>query len=127
MSKYAVITLAVIIGMWLGGWERLHAAVERPLSMQVSEQMWERLLTAGTPSPLRVAGDNLRSGHMLVQFYTRRLYWPAWSNDTGLLPQIESLLKALHEADGEGLQSGDYHLARLERRSTVVQLESTVA
>src|SRR5919109_4504734 len=82
MSKRAVITLAVMIGMWLGGWERLHAAVERPLSSQVSEQMWERLLTAGTPPLLRVAGDSLRSGHLLLQFYTRRLYWPAWSNDT---------------------------------------------
>ena len=127
MSKYAVITLAVIIGMWLGGWERLHAAVERPLSMQVSEQMWERLLTTGTPSPLRVAGDSLRSGHLLVQFYTRRLYWPAWSNDTGLLPQIESLLKALREADAEGLQSRDYHLTRLESLLTELQQQSQAA
>ena len=127
MSKYKIITLAVIIGMWLGGWERLHAAVERPLSSQVSEQMWERLLTAGTPSLLRVAGDSLRSGNLLLQFYTRRLYWPAWSNDTGLLPQIESLLKALHEADAEGLQSRDYHLTHLESLRTELQQQSQAA
>src|SRR5262252_8591892 len=127
MSKYKIITLAVIIGMWLGGWERLHAAEERPLSSQVSEQMWERLLTAGTPSLLRVAGDSLRSGNLLLQFYTRRLYWPAWSNDTGLLPQIESLLKALHEADAEGLQSRDYHLTRLESLRTELQQQSQAA
>src|SRR5438128_1069595 len=121
MSKRAVIALAVMIGIWLGGWEWLHAAVERPLSSQVSEQMWERLLTAGTPPQLRVAGDNLRSGHLLLQFYTRRLYWPAWSNDAGLLPQIDSLLKALHEADTEGLQARDYHLTRLESLLTELQ------
>ena len=72
MSKRAVIMLTVMIGMWLGGWEWLHAAVERPLSSQVSEQMWERLLTVGTPPLLRVAGDSLRSGHMLLQFYSSK-------------------------------------------------------
>src|SRR5213594_1650992 len=127
MSKRVVITLAVMIGMWLGGWERLHAAVERPLASQVSEQMWERLLTVGTPPLLRVAGDSLRSGHLLLQFYTRRLYWPAWSNDTGLLPQIDSLLKALHEAETEGLQSRDYHLTRLESLRTELQQQSQAA
>src|SRR5215475_7656016 len=114
MSKRAVIMFTVMLGMWLGGWERLHAAVERPLSSQVSEQLWERLLTAGTPPLLRVAGNNLRSGNLLLQFYTRRLYWPAWSNDTGLLPQVDSLLQALHGAESEGLRAQDYHLTRLE-------------
>jgi murein L,D-transpeptidase YcbB/YkuD len=127
MSKRAVITLAIMIGMWLGGGERLHAAEERPLSSQVSEQLWERLLTVGTPPVLRVAGDSLRSGHLLLQFYTRRLYWPAWSNDAGLLPQIASLLKALHEAETEGLQARDYHLTRLESLHTELQQQSQTA
>jgi murein L,D-transpeptidase YcbB/YkuD len=127
MSKRAVITLAVIIGMWLGGWERLHAAVERSLSSQVSEQMWERLLAAGAPPLLRVAGDSLRSGNLLLQFYTRRLYWPAWSNDAGLLPQIDNLLKILQEAETEGLQAPDYHLARLESLCIELQQQSQAA
>ena len=40
---------------------------------------------------------------------TRRLYWPVWSNNA-CLAQIDSLLKALHEAEIEGLQARDYHL-----------------
>ena len=127
MSKRAVIMLTVMIGMWLGGWERLHAAVESSLSSQVSEQLWERLLTAGTPPPLRVAGNSLRSGNLLLQFYTRRLYWPAWSNDMGLLPQIDSLLKALNEAGTEGLQARDYHLTRLESLLAELQQQSQAA
>ena len=67
MSKYVTIMVAVIMVAWLGGWEQLHAAVERPLSSQVSEQMWERLLTAGTSSLPRVAGDSLRAGNLLLQ------------------------------------------------------------
>ena len=89
--------------------------------------MWERLLAAGTPPLLRVAGNSLRSGHLLLQFYTRRLYWPAWSNDAGLLPQIDSLLKALHEAETEGLQARDYHLTRLESLRTELQQQSQAA
>src|SRR5262245_47721860 len=124
MSKRVVIMVAVIMVAWLGEWEPLHAAVERPLSSQVSEQMWERLLTASTSSLPRVAGDSLRAGNLLLQFYTRRLYWPAWSNDAGLLSQIDSLLKTLHEAETEGLQSRDYHLARLGSLLTELRQQS---
>src|SRR4029450_3910695 len=127
MSKRAVIMLTVMIGMWLGGWERLHAAVERPLSSQVREQLWGRLVTGGPPPLLRVAGNSLRSGNLLLQFYTRRLYWPAWSNDVGLLLQIDSLLKALNEAGTEGLQARDYHLTRLESLLAELQQQSQAA
>ena len=127
MSKYVVITVAVIIVAWLGGWEQLYAAAERPLSNQVSEQMWERLLTASTSSMPRVAGDSLRAGNLLQQFYTRRLYWPAWSNDAGLLSQIDSLLKALQGAETEGLQARDYHLSRLGSLLTELRQQSQTA
>ncbi len=127
MSKRAVITLTIMMVVWLAGWERLHAAVEIPLAAQVSEQVWERLLTAGTPPLLRVAGNSLRSGNLLPQFYTRRLYWPAWSNDTGLLPQVDSLLKALREAESEGLRLQDYHLTRLEGLRTDLRQQQSTA
>src|SRR5262249_61162739 len=94
MSKRAVITLAVMIGMWLGGWERLHAAAERPLSSQVSEQMWERLLTAGTPPVLRVAGGSPRSGHPFVPGFTHPLFSPALGNDARFPPHVDSTLQA---------------------------------
>lgn len=115
MSTRAVITLTVVLMIWLeGGGGLCTAAAPMPLSAQVSEQLWERLLLAGTPPSLQVAGDSVRSGNLVVQFYTRRLFWPAWSNDAGLLPQVESLLQALREAADEGLKSRDYHLTRLE-------------
>ena len=75
----------------------------------------------------RVAGDSLRAGNLLQQFYTRRLYWPAWSNDAGLLSQIDSLLKALHEAETEGLQARDYHLSRLGSLLTELRQQSQTA
>ena len=113
MSKRAVITLTIVLMVGLAGWLST-AAAHVPLFSQVSEQLWERLLIAGTPPVLRVGGDSVRSGDLVLQFYTRRLFWPAWSNDTGLLPQVESLLTALREAEDEGLKPQDYHLTRLE-------------
>ena len=113
MSKRAVITLTIVLMVGLAGWLST-AAAHVPLFSQVSEQLWERLLIAGTPPVLRVGGDSVRSGDLVLQFYTRRLFWPAWSNDTGLLPQVESLLTALREAEDEGLKPQEYHLTRLE-------------
>ena len=115
MSKRAVITLTIVlmVGLEGRGW-RSTAAASMPLASQVHEQLWERLLIAGTPPILRVAGDSVRSGDLVLQFYTRRLFWPAWSDKTGLLPQVESLLQALRAAADEGLKPRDYHLTRLE-------------
>ena len=128
MSKRAVITLTIVLMVWLEGGAGLStAAASMPLSSQVSEQLWERLLIAGTPPILRVAGDSVRSGDLVLQFYTRRLFWPAWSNDAGLLPQVESLLQALREAEDEGLTSRDYHLTRLENVLTELRQQQSSA
>jgi len=114
MSKRVVIALAISIVLWGSRWQPLAAATELPLANQVSEQLWERVLVAGTPPQLRAAGQLLRSGTLVTQFYTRRLFWPAWSHDGQLRPHIDSLLKTLREAEAEGLRPRDYHLARLE-------------
>ncbi len=50
----------------------------------------------------------------LREFYTRRVFEPAWSSDHGLLPQADSLLLALSRADREGLRPWDYGLAAAE-------------
>src|SRR5438445_9553766 len=104
MSKRAVITLTIVLMVGLAGWLST-AAAHVPLFSQVSEQLWERLLIAGTPPVLRVGGDSVRSWDLVLQFYTRRLFWPAWSNDTVLLPQVAHLLTGLSYAEGAGLDA----------------------
>jgi murein L,D-transpeptidase YcbB/YkuD len=114
--------------VWLEGEGWLPtAAAHVPLSSQVSEQLWERLLIAGTPLVLQAGGDSVRSGGLVLQFYTRRLFWPAWSDDTGLLPQVESLLTALREAEHEGLKPQDYHLRQLEKVLTELLQQGNTA
>ncbi len=119
MRKHAGILWIIMLLVCLGGWQQGHAAFDLSLAQQISEQLWERLLLGGPP-PLRVAGESLRSEHLVAQFYTQRLFWPAWSSATGLVPQVESLLQALREAEVEGLRPRDYHLARVESLRTEV-------
>src|SRR5262245_29283785 len=128
MKKRVVITLTIMlmVGLEGEGWLPT-AAAHVPLSSQVSEQLWERLLIAGTPLVLQAGGDSVRSGGLVLQFYMRRLFWPAWSDDTGLLPQVESLLTALREAEHEGLKPQDYHLRQLEKVLTELQQQGNTA
>lgn len=114
MSKRGWITLAIImvgsVSLGLPTFARAQTLVNR-----VSEHIWERLLTAGNPLVFRVANEPVRSPQLLGSFYSRRLFWPAWSAEATLLPQADQLVKALREAEQEGLRPRDYHLARLER------------
>ena len=114
MRRRVGIVWTVMMLVWLSSWAPAPAAVVLPLANQISEQLWERVLTAGTPPQLRAAGESLRAESLVARFYTRRLFWPAWITATGLAPQAESLLQALREAEAEGLRPRDYHLARLE-------------
>ncbi len=114
MRTRGMLTMAILAIVWIG-WAGLYSVrAQTTLSAQVSEHLWERLQAAGTPPVLRIAGDGIRSGNLLLHFYTRRLYWPAWSNDAGLLPQVDSFIQALHDAEQEGLRLRDYPLTRLE-------------
>lgn len=113
MRRRVVLTMAILAIVSIG-WDGRHLVRAQTLSAQVSAYLWERLQAAGTPPGLRMAGDSSRSGDLLPHFYTRRLHWPAWSNDAGLLPQVESFIQALHDTEQEGLRMRDYPLARLE-------------
>jgi murein L,D-transpeptidase YcbB/YkuD len=50
----------------------------------------------------------------LSRFYTRRGFQPAWSTNTGPVPEAKSIIEAIHGADLEGLRPEDYHLASIE-------------
>jgi hypothetical protein len=85
------------------------------LSTRLSEYIWEYLQTAGPPPGPPIAGERPRASALLAHFYTQRLNLPAWSGDDGLLPHVQHLLRALRNAEHEGLKPPDYHLARLEQ------------
>ncbi len=108
---FIVLSVAAIILFWIDGFER---AVAESLSDQVSERLRNRIEAAGIPPKITVGEELIYASVMLPRFYERRTYRPAWSNDNGPLPQVDSFIKVIHKADSEGLRPDDYHLAKIE-------------
>lgn len=66
------------------------------------------------PPKLYAGKELLRAATMLTRFYEGRTYQPAWTSSTGILPVADIFLRTLQEeADREGLQPKDYHLAKI--------------
>jgi L,D-transpeptidase YcbB len=51
---------------------------------------------------------------ILSNFYEKRDYNPLWTQDNGLTPQAEQLIRAVEEAGLDGLNAEDYHLSQLK-------------
>src|SRR3990172_2176884 len=50
-------------------------------------------------------GEMICGVSVLPQFYERRDYKPAWSDQEGLLPRAKTLMDVIHEAPHEGLRT----------------------
>nr|MBN2278241.1 L,D-transpeptidase family protein [candidate division Zixibacteria bacterium] len=83
------------------------------LSDRVRENLRDRIEAAGTPPEIEVTEELIYASVMLPGFYERRSYFPAWSDDNGPLPAVDSLVEVLNRADREGLRSSDYHLKKI--------------
>jgi len=90
------------------------SALAQGISDLVQEGIRNRIEASVGSSELLVAGERIYAVQALPAFYERRTYWPAWSDDSGPLPQAQALLRALRAADREGLRPSDYHLAAIE-------------
>jgi murein L,D-transpeptidase YcbB/YkuD len=51
---------------------------------------------------------------ILSTFYEKRNYNPLWSQDNGLTPQADQLIRTVENAELDGLTSEDYHLDQLK-------------
>ncbi|HSE84021.1 MAG TPA: L,D-transpeptidase family protein [Thermodesulfobacteriota bacterium] len=86
---------------------------QKSLADRVSERIKTLIKSNGTP-PGPVAGINSGTSWLVTYFYERSNYRPAWSDDNGiLLPQVETLINKIYEADQEGLNPLDYHLTEI--------------
>jgi murein L,D-transpeptidase YcbB/YkuD len=80
------------------------------------------------PPKLYVGKDPLRTAAMLTRFYEGRGYQPAWTSSAGVLPIVDTFLQVLQEeAEREGLQANDYHLAKIKATLTEMHSRTGVA
>jgi len=109
VRRMILIAMAWATGLALG--ERVEAT---NLSAQVRDVLRNRIEAAGTPPKILCRGELICGSAALPRFYERRLFRPAWIADDGPLPQVESFVQAVQEADREGLRPEGYHLANIK-------------
>ena len=74
------------------------------------------------PPKLSVGKELLRTAAMLTRFYEGRGHQPAWTSSAGVLPTVDTFIQLLQEeAEREGLQANDYHLAKIKTILTEVR------
>lgn len=83
----------------------------------VQEKLRERIEAAGVPARLSVGSTVIEAAVALPLFYERRGYVPAWSDEAGPLPALDSLVAALSRADLQGLSPRDYHLEEIRSKA----------
>jgi len=89
---------------------------------EIAVQICQQIRTEPPLTRLTIDSDSLRMLDTLIAFYAGRGYQPAWLNADGKpQPAAEELLKALGEADREGLRTADYRRVALRKRLTAIQ------
>ncbi len=98
------------------------------LEGQVAVQICQRVRTDPPPTHLTVDGRALRSLESTIRFYAQREYRAGWLDASGgPSPAAEDLLKAVAEAEQEGLRSADYRPAELHKRLKAIQQQGSAA
>jgi murein L,D-transpeptidase YcbB/YkuD len=98
------------------------------LDSRIAVQLCQRVRTDPPPTHLTVDGRALRSLDSTLRFYAQREYRAGWLDaGGGPSPAAEELLKAVAEADHEGLRSADYRPAELRKRLKAIGQQGSTA
>jgi murein L,D-transpeptidase YcbB/YkuD len=114
--------------LWLGAQEVfLRAAAANTLQHQISAHLRQYIEMGTGPLAPHAAGGAGYVSEMLQSLYAERLYRPAWSTNTGLLPQADILLEAIRNAEREGLRPADYFLSVIEPQLAQMRQQTALA
>ena len=95
-----------------------------PLQNDVITSLIEKRVTEwNTISEETIGGDQIFSVVLVKSFYKGRKFYPAWS-ENGHLTQVDTLIRAVEEAYGDGLSPDYYHLNRIKSLVDEVGKES---
>lgn len=111
MFRSSLLLFALLFGTILIPFESVSAD---NLSEQVSDIL-EKRINGSAYRPKTSCGAELVCGpEVLSAFYSSRYFQPAWSTDHGLRWESIVLIRAIIEAEQEGLRSEDYHQSSIE-------------
>lgn len=90
-------------------------AADASLFNEVAAGLKTRLNTISHQTTFTAANSRFLVTTGLTQFYQKRAFQPAWTDDYGLLPYTDQLIDAIQNADREGLRPLDYGWPTIRR------------
>lgn len=111
MLRNLVLSLTLLLGTILIPYKILFA---EDLSEQVSVILENRVNNTGELKKTTCWSELICASSVLREFYRSRHFRPAWSTDKGLRWESMVLIRAIIDAELEGLRSEDYHLPSIE-------------
>lgn len=92
------------------------------LEERIAGQICQRVRAEPPPTSLKVGDYSMRSLEAVLRFYAQRSYRAGWLDASGRPVTVaDDLLKAIAEAELEGLRSADYRPAELRKRLDAVR------
>jgi L,D-transpeptidase YcbB len=77
-----------------------------PVSIILKNQM----LNSKDPIIVMVGGNQTQLSGQISKFYELQNFQPVWTDNSMVLPQANTFIKIIEDAENEGLQPSDYHL-----------------
>lgn len=93
---------------------------EQTIVERTRESLRQRIEASGHPPQLEVGDEQIYSSVVLPRFYLKRTYNPAWIDNDGPLPIVDSIVASIKNAYKDGLTPEDYHLTNIERLLTII-------
>ncbi|MBU4316428.1 MAG: L,D-transpeptidase family protein [Proteobacteria bacterium] len=81
---------------------------------QLCETLRNQIEEGGIPFKKTIDGEIIRSAEALPKFYEMNAYQPVWVEQKGRLERVDEMIRALQDAEKEGLNPDDYHLAKIQ-------------
>lgn len=111
LSKYILISTLLVLASLIWPTVICPAPI---LSDVIRKQLLLKLDKISSSPKFACRGEILCGSLAIPRFYERRDFRPAWIVGGDPLPQADSLINAIREADREGLRPDDYHLANIQ-------------
>ncbi len=76
----------------------------------VSNDLKNQILNSKGPIIVMLGENSMQLSNQVSKFYELQNFQPVWTNNGKVLPQANTFIKIIKEAENEGLQPSDYHL-----------------
>ena len=76
----------------------------------VSDDLKNQILNSRGPIIVVFGENSVRLSNQVSKFYELQNYQPVWTSNSKILPQANTFINIIREAENEGLEPSDYHL-----------------